>query len=549
MTILFNDKEIGDRVAGLHLHEVEEHIRALGAQMNVPYINLIGVTINPEALSLVPEAKAHSLEMVAFMLQGTKLLVAMKNPRNPQGVVEAERLAGLGYTVVIYIVSEVSLQHAYLRYKDIRFTSAEERGGFAIDADTVAGIKEQVHSHLDVDTMMRALADKEIGDQVSDAVSIFFGGAQALEASDIHIEPEEDVVRMRYRIDGVLWEVTNIPSSMYTKILSRIKLLSGMKLNIHNEAQDGRLSFSLGEQDIDVRVSIIPGGYGESIVMRLLNPDASRFKLSILGLNDTLLKIVNEELHRPNGAIITTGPTGSGKTTALYAFLLETHKPGVKIITIEDPIEYKLPGIVQTQTGAHYTFSTGLRAVLRQDPDIVMIGEIRDLEVAETAVHAALTGHLVFSTLHTNSAIGAIPRLIDMGIEPSIIGSAFNLILGQRLARRLCEHCKVARPITTEEQKLIVRTLGEAPAVLEIYDAKGCVKCGQSGYKGRIGIYEAIKVTPVLATKIKKGITEPELRDLTKDQGIPTMQQDGVTKVLNGITSLDELTRVIDLYN
>lgn len=549
MSITFDDEKIGSRVAGLHTHEVEEHVRMLGAQMNIPYINLIGVTINPEAISRIPEAVARNIEMVAFTTQGMKLFVGMKNPRSPQALAENERLTGLGYTVVPHIVSEASLQHAYLRYKDIRTTVAEDRGGFAIDVATVAQITEQVHSHLDVDTMIRGLAGKDLGDQVSGAVSIFFGGAQALDASDIHIEPEEEVVRIRYRIDGVLWEVTNVPKPMYQKILSRIKLLSGMKLNVHNEAQDGRLSFSLGEQEIDVRVSIIPGGYGESIVMRLLNPDASRFKLSTLGLNDTLLKIVNEELHRPNGAIITTGPTGSGKTTALYAFLLETHKPGVKIITIEDPIEYKLPGIVQTQTGEHYTFATGLRAILRQDPDIVMIGEIRDFEVAETAVHAALTGHLVFSTLHTNSAIGAIPRLIDIGIEPSIIGSAFNLILGQRLARRLCESCKVAHEVTAEEQKLMMRILGEAQATTTIYEAKGCPKCAQSGYKGRIGIYEAVKVTPQLAMKITKGVSEPELRELTRDQGIPNMQQDGVMKVQSGITSLDELTRVIDLYN
>ena len=450
--------------------------------------------------------------------------------------------------VKVYIVSEASLQHVYERYVDIQTTTAEKHSSLAIDNALVAQMADSIKTHLDVDTRMQEAFAMESSEKVSRVMSILFAGAQSLRASDIHIEPEEDVVRMRYRIDGVLWEVTNFTPVMYHSVLQRIKLLAGTKLNIHNEAQDGRMSFTIGDAQIDVRVSIIPGGYGESVVMRLLNPDSANLTLEQLGFSEVLRGVIDQELARPNGAIITTGPTGSGKTTALYAFLVAVHKPGVKIITIEDPIEYRLPGIVQTQTGAHYTFASGLRAILRQDPDIVMVGEMRDLEVSETVVHAALTGHLVFSTLHTNSAIGAIPRLIDMGVEPNIIGSAFNLILGQRLARRLCANCKKQRPITAEEQKIFVRVLGEAPSETEIYDAVGCEKCGMSGYKGRVGVYEAVRMTQDLAAHITKGLSEREIIELVKPQGIPSMQQDGLMKVLKGVTSLDELMRVVDLY-
>ncbi|OGG59427.1 hypothetical protein A3C89_02925 [Candidatus Kaiserbacteria bacterium RIFCSPHIGHO2_02_FULL_50_50] len=546
--IQFDDERLQGKLASLHHDEVEDRVRMLAAQTGVNYINLIGISINPEALSQIAEAQAKELEMAAFMLHGTTLSVAMKNPKNPRARDVLAELGKKGYVVKEYMVSEAGLQHVFLRYADLRSATASAQHSLSIDAALVASLAERIRSHLDVDTMMQEAFAMESSEKISRIVSIMFAGANALRSSDIHIEPEEDATRMRYRIDGVLWEVTNFPRAIYHSVVQRVKLLAGAKLNVHNEAQDGRLSFVLGTAEIDVRVSIIPGGHGESIVMRLLNSEAAQLSLEDLGFNEVLRGIIEQELARPNGAILTTGPTGSGKTTALYAFLIAVHKPGVKIITIEDPIEYKLPGIVQTQTGAHYSFASGLRAILRQDPDIIMVGEMRDLEVSETVVHAALTGHLVFSTLHTNSAIGAIPRLIDMGIEPSIIGSSFNLMLGQRLTRRLCPHCKKVRQATPDEQKLIMRVLGTAPASTEIYDAVGCDKCGMSGYKGRIGIYEAVRMTHDLVPHIRKGISEEEIIELVKPQGIPSMQQDGMMKVLAGVTSLDELERVVDLY-
>ncbi|OGG62207.1 hypothetical protein A3C87_01290 [Candidatus Kaiserbacteria bacterium RIFCSPHIGHO2_02_FULL_49_34] len=546
--IQFDDERVAGKLASLRHDEVEERVRMLAAQIGTNYINLVGISINPEALSQIPEAQAKELEMVAFLLHGTTLSIAMKNPKNPRAQEVVTTLKKKGYVVKEYMVSEASLQHVYLRYADLRSATASSKHSLDIDAELVASLSERIRSHLDVDTMMQEAFAMESSEKISRIVSIMFAGANALRSSDIHIEPEEDTTRMRYRIDGVLWEVTNLPPTIYHGVMQRIKLLAGAKLNVHNEAQDGRMSFVLGAATIDVRVSIIPGGHGESVVMRLLNSESAQLSLEDLGFSEILRNVIEEELARPNGAIITTGPTGSGKTTALYAFLIAVHKPGVKIITIEDPIEYRLPGIVQTQTGAHYTFASGLRAILRQDPDIIMVGEMRDLEVSETVVHAALTGHLVFSTLHTNSAIGAIPRLIDMGIEPTILGSSFNLMLGQRLARRLCPHCKKARTATPDEQKIMMRVLGTAPASTQIYDAVGCDKCGMSGYKGRIGIYEAVRMTHDLAPHIKKGISEEEISERIKPQGIPSMQQDGVMKVLAGVTSLDELERVVDLH-
>jgi type II secretory ATPase GspE/PulE/Tfp pilus assembly ATPase PilB-like protein len=382
-----------------------------------------------------------------------------------------------------------------------------------------------------------------------------FAGALALRASDIHIEPEETNIRLRYRLDGVLHDVIGMQRVIYERMISRLKLLSGMRLNVRDEAQDGRFSFTVGEQTIEVRASVIPGAAGESIVMRLLDPSVASFQFNNLGLNTILRAIMEEELARPNGLIITTGPTGSGKTTALYAFLQKVHTPDRKIITIEDPVEYKLDDIVQTQVAPDYSFAAGLRAILRQDPDVIMVGEIRDREVAETALHAAQTGHLVFTTLHTNSALGAFPRLIDLGVDYRTMGSAINIILGQRLVRVLCPHCKEAYPASTEEATILAQALTDHPAAptlpapLMLYRAVGCAACNHSGYKGRQGIYEAVRMDPAVEAAVLRDPREHVIAQAAAAQGIPTMVHDGIEKVLAGTTSLPELERVVDVRN
>jgi type II secretory ATPase GspE/PulE/Tfp pilus assembly ATPase PilB-like protein len=380
-------------------------------------------------------------------------------------------------------------------------------------------------------------------------------GALAVDASDVHLEPEEGYVLLRYRLDGVLQELTRFDAETYALLLSRIKLISGMKLNIKKDSQDGRFSIHLPIGDVEVRVSILPGAYNESIVMRLLNPKSISVPLESLGIPTKLLDILKKEMDRPDGMILTTGPTGSGKTTTLYAFLKRVHNPGVKIITLEDPIEYHLPGIVQTQINDKgYTFVEGLRAAVRQDPDIIMIGEIRDGDTANIAINSALTGHLVFSTLHTNDAAGTFPRLAELGVNPGIIPSAMRVSMAQRLVRKLCQFCKKEAVVAGEDQKEIEQKLAEVEdrSLVPADHAKmwvpvGCDKCNKTGYKGRVGLYEAILMNESVEKAVAMNGSDREIWEAAKGQGLLTMEQDGVIKVLSGITSMDELRRVIAL--
>jgi type IV pilus assembly protein PilB len=381
-------------------------------------------------------------------------------------------------------------------------------------------------------------------------------GALALGTSDVHLEPEETGVRMRYRLDGVLIEVMMFDAPTYALISSRLKLLSGLKLNIKTAAQDGRFEIVVNEKEIEIRTSVLPAGYAETIVMRILDPSTIALPMEALGFDKYLMEIFDREIQKPNGMILNTGPTGSGKTTTLYAFLRRVHDPGIKIVTIEDPIEYHLPGIVQTQVSKDYSFALGLRSTLRQDPDVIMVGEIRDGEVASTAVHAALTGHLVFSTLHTNDAAGTFPRLVDMGVSADILGASLTVAMAQRLVRRLCPNCREAAPIVGKDKETMDKLLlniphaDELPANREtMWKPKGCEKCGGVGYKGRISIVEVILMDKIIEDTIRISSSEHEIWKAAKHQNIRRMAQDGAVKVLQGVTSLDELGRVVNLQD
>jgi type II secretory ATPase GspE/PulE/Tfp pilus assembly ATPase PilB-like protein len=341
-------------------------------------------------------------------------------------------------------------------------------------------------------------------------------------------------------------------------MLSRLKLLSGLKLNVAGDAQDGRFSIKLKGEEIELRTSVLPGNYAETVVLRILNPKSIGVPLEELGMEQKLRERIEHEIQKPNGMILTTGPTGSGKTTTLYAFLRKVNKPESKIITIEDPIEYHLQGIVQTQVDKkNYTFGNGLRSALRQDPDIIMVGEIRDSEVAEVAINAALTGHLVFSTLHTNDAAGSFPRLIDLGVDEKVLSSAVNAALAQRLVRKLCDTCRVQRAATPEERALIERVLKEVtdrslvPGDLtQVWDAGNrpdCPQCLGRSYKGRVGIFEAVFMDSAIEATLRSKPSEREIAAAARPQGIPSMTQDGILKCLRGVTSLEELRRVVDL--
>lgn len=401
-------------------------------------------------------------------------------------------------------------------------------------------------------------------ERTSEILEILFWGAVILDVSDIHIEPGENQAKIRLRLDGILQDLLEFPKQNFEPILSRVKLLSGLKLNVTDRPQDGRFSVEApktpaekGEADmstIEVRTSTLPAEYGESVVLRLLNPK-SLIKLEALGLRKDLLEIFRKELQKPNGMIIVSGPTGSGKTTTLYAFLKEIENPEIKIITIEDPIEYHLEGISQTQVNPEegYDFSSGLRSIMRQDPDAILVGEIRDLDTAEIAIQAALTGHLVLTTLHTNNAAGIVARLINLKAKPADIGPAVNLAVAQRLVRRVCKKCAKLKKISPQDLAKIRSGLKEMPGLIEIKkpggttkipQAVGCKDCNSTGYRGRIGIFEAFLADSEVEKFILKNPSMAALEEMLVKKGMITLYQDGLIRVLAGITTLEEIERV-----
>ena len=387
---------------------------------------------------------------------------------------------------------------------------------------------------------------------ITELLDIILAGAINLEASDIHIEPEKERAKMRIRIDGILQDVLFFDLAVYKSLLSRIKLLSGIKLNVFDRPQDGRFSILMKKSAIEIRVSTLPAEYGESIVLRILNPK-NLIELEALGLRKDLLSIVKREIKRPNGMIIVTGPTGCGKTTTLYAFLKKIQRPEIKIITIEDPIEYHLEGISQTQVAPEkgYDFASGLKSIMRQDPDVILVGEIRDLETVKTALQAALTGHLVLTTLHTNDAAGVVARLTSLGAKTSNIAPALNIVIAQRLVRKVCQKCQKLEKLLPNDFKKIKNELGsfkkkdfKLSKDIKVPKAVGCKECNFTGYKGRTGIFEIFLVDDEMERFILKNPSIADLRKRAIEKGMITMKQDGLIKVLEGITTIEEVERV-----
>jgi type IV pilus assembly protein PilB len=549
----FHDETTNIRIADLRKRGEERLIQSQAAQLGIPYIDLHGYTINPDALSKIPEIAARTAHTVAFALLRGNLSVATTTPNDPATKALLTQLEANKFSITLHLCSTASLEHGHKRYADLRTTVASKRGILDINSDDLTKLAASIKAVSEVANAYTRIGTINGPRRISETLELIFAGALALRASDIHIEPEPLTIRLRYRLDGVLLDIFEIDTHLYGRIISRLKLLAGMTLNQKKEAQDGRFQFTFGERDIEVRASLIPGSSGESMVMRLLDPGVASFSMDKLALNPFLAEVMAEQLKRPNGLIITTGPTGSGKTTALYAFLRAVHDSEKKIITLENPVEYKLDGIVQTQIGPDYSFSSGLRAILRQDPDIIMVGEVRDREVAETAIHAAQTGHLVFTTLHTNNAAGGFPRLIDLGVDPRIIGSAVNIMLGQRLVRVLCTACTTKRTATEAEHKLLSGILEHYPEPVTLENplmlpqAVGCEACGGTGYRGRVGVFEAIVVDDAVEEIVIRDPREYMITEAARSQRIPNMAEDGVIKVLAGMTTLDELERVVDL--
>ena len=422
-------------------------------------------------------------------------------------------------------------------------------GQVAISQKTFSQLAEKVKN---ISGFAQAVKETLSG-EVTQILEVILAGAIKLDSSDIHIEREKEKAKMRVRIDGILHDVLYLELKIYQGLLSRIKLLSGIKLNIADQAQDGRFTILLEKVPIEVRASTLPSEYGETIVMRVLNPK-SLIEIEDLGVREDVLEVFKKEIQRPNGMIMVTGPTGSGKTTTLYAVLKRIQHPEIKIITIEDPIEYHLEGISQTQVNPKkgYDFATGLRAIVRQDPDVILVGEIRDFETAKIALQAALTGHLVLSTLHTNDAAGTVTRLQALGEKPVNIAPAITLAIAQRLVRKVCKKCarfespgKLEESIIKKELKSLPKKI-KIPSLnnLKIPKSKGCQSCNATGYRGRIGIFEFFLVDPELENFILKSPSISALRKMAEKKGMVSMRKDGLIKVIQGITTIEEVNRV-----
>lgn len=547
----FEEEQQKKKLTQLLRQEEEDTVQILSEKYQIPYLNLATTPINIDALKLATEAEAKNGELAVFQKTGRRLDIAVRNPQKPETVAVLQKLEAEHYAYSLYSVSKTSLEKAWEFYKQIPGGGGAITGEIQISSVRLEEFERRVSTLQDIASLLSEVATKRI----TDILEVVIAGALKTDSSDIHLEPQAEEVRLRYRLDGMLHDISTLSRPTYKFLLSRIKLISELKLNVTTKGQDGRFTIKAEGAEIEVRASTLPGPYGENIVMRILNPKTIGLEMEELGMQPWIRKAMEHELKKPNGMILTTGPTGSGKTTTLYAFLKKVHEPGIKIITLEDPIEYHLKGIEQTQVEPEhgYDFAPGLRSILRQDPDMILVGEIRDLETAETAMHAALTGHLVFSTLHTNNAAGTIPRLLDLGVKPAIIAPAINVAMAQRLVRRLCTKCKTSSPVTPAEKKAIETELASLPPKVKKPNIKnlklgrgaGCPDCNLTGYKGRISVFEIILFDDKIEELIFRSPSEIEIKKAAYEQGQITMRQDGILKVIEGITDLAEVERVV----
>ena len=554
MDLPFDTRGSDAKLAEIREREEEDVAHILSDKYGLSYVDLSLREIDSDALRVVPEERARLAEAAAFEKTAHTLSLAVLNPNNQELQKLREELGARGFTLQEFLVSKKSIDRVFSRYADLSYAAVSRAGTFGIPPEALERLTSESETKSALVTQLDAAVALKSLDRVSHLLELIFAGAFALRASDIHLEPSEETTLLRLRIDGLLSDIYRFDSLIYHQLNSRLKLLSGVKLNISNRPQDGRFSITKGAQQIEVRASFIPGNYGESVVMRLLDPATTKVSYKELGIQPKLLARLEQEIRKSHGMLLTTGPTGSGKTTTLYSFLREMQTPEIKIITIEDPVEYHLPGIVQTQVeGKKYTFAEGLKSIVRQDPDIIMVGEIRDGETANIAIQAALTGHFVFSTLHTNDAAGTFPRLVDLGADPKSFGSAVTVSMAQRLVRRLDPDKKKERPLTADEKKMITKVFESlvdkslVPEKIETVWEPAPTSEDETGYKGRIGLYEAIFMDDELADFLRSAPPENEIARLAAKQGYLTMAQDGIIKALAGVTSLSEVAATVDL--
>jgi type IV pilus assembly protein PilB len=510
-----------------HLVDERDLVRVLARSIGLEFVDLREVTVDPAAASLVPESLAARYAAVPIGFDGDRLVVAMADPANVLAIDDIRAITGR--EVVAKVATRGDVEEAIHRLASLN-TSVSDLAELAaedsIEAQDLAALE--------------AVADEA---PVVKLVNMLITRASADRASDIHIEPTERDLRVRFRIDGVLHEIMRTPRSITNAVVSRLKIMADIDIAERRRPQDGRINLRVGGRQLDLRVSTLPTIYGEKVVMRLLDTSTALLELEDLGFSQHTLEGYRVSYSKPYGTILVVGPTGSGKSTTLYATLNVLNKPETNIITIEDPVEYRLPGVNQVQVNrkAGLTFASGLRSFLRQDPDVMLVGEIRDGETAAIAIESALTGHLVLSTLHTNDAPSSVSRLIEMGVEPFLVGSALDSVLAQRLARRLCDHCKEAYEPT--ESMVIEAGWDEPPRTL--YRAVGCKVCSNTGYRGRLAVHELMMVSEDIERLAVERVSTDTLKRAAIEAGMRTLRQDGMTKVADGVTSLEEILRVV----
>lgn len=525
----------------------KEFAQAKAKFLEVPFVELAGKSIPPEILALVPEPTARNYKVIPLEKKSGTLHAAMLDPLDLPAIELLERSSGMKVTPLLAEKSdlEAALERFYGEEKvEAEISEAVE----AAAPETTTKIEEHIKKMEDADEIIREAP-------VSRIVSRLLEYGVKARASDIHIEPREDKTRIRYRIDGVLRERFELPRRIHSSIVARVKILSRLRLDERRVPQDGRFKIEVGDMKVDLRVSIVPAVYGEKVVIRFLKDTGNVMKLEELGLYGVSLRRVKDTITQPNGILLVTGPTGSGKTLTLASSIDHINDVGINIVTLEDPVEINLGGVTQIQVNraVGLTFASGLRSILRQDPDVVMVGEIRDHETAELAIHAALTGHLVFSTLHTNSAAGALPRLLDMGAEPYLLTSTINAVVGQRLVRTICEKCKKVYEPPQEVIDQVRDVLGEnifdeyakkEDGKCVIWKGEGCERCEGSGYKGRTGIFEVLAASDEISRLVLERQPTQALEEQAIKEGMITMRQDGFLKVLKGLTTPEEVLRV-----
>ncbi len=542
-----SEKQLQQKIKSIVDERKEIETQNKARELGLPYINLVGFPVPQNAL-IIDEKTAKEMGVVCFFYEDGQIKLATATPPTTELQNFINRLQKqYKAEVQLFFTSPKSFQTVLDMYK---------RLPKKIDTSTKVEISEDdLQKWSEAIDKLNQLDEQIKQASISEIVTIIIAAAVKSNASDVHIEAEKEGIKIRLRIDGVLHTVATIPAELWPRIISRIKLLAKLKLNITDKPQDGRFTIFLTNDEIDVRVSTIPTAFGESVVMRLLRSSAVGLSFEDLGIEGRAYEQLKREISKPNGMIITTGPTGSGKTTTLYAILNKLNTPENKIITLEDPIEYKLEGINQSQVDASkgYTFAKGLRAILRQDPDVVMVGEIRDNETVDIAINAALTGHLVLSTLHTNSAAATIPRFLAMGAQPFLLVPALNAIIAQRLVRKICSHCKQQTELDSETKNRVMEIIQSIPDSapekqdidinnLTFYQGQGCSACQGIGFKGRVGIFEVMTMNEEIEKITLSGkVSEYELQRAAVKNGMLTMVQDGIIKALKGITTVEEV--------